>query len=180
MQLFTRDGDALEVRHQHEVLRVEAWGADSVRMRAARDVIPPADAGALTLPPPTVQSVALKIDGNAARLVNGELTVEVSLAEDDGYPFPLVRFLRTANDEELLAEEREHFWWPGARVLYGNRAGSGEIHQQFKAYDGERLYGLGQRTHGRRTSRGLPHLAAGRTRACDEGRLRRGAPVRGR
>jgi alpha-D-xyloside xylohydrolase len=155
VQLFTRDGDALEVRHQHEVLRVEPWGADSVRVRAARDVIPSADAGALTTPPPTVQSVALKIDGNAARLVNGELTVEVSLAEDDGHPFPLVRFLRSATDEELLAEEREHFWWPGARARYGNRAGSGEIHQQFKAYDGERLYGMGQRTHGRLDHKGL-------------------------
>jgi alpha-D-xyloside xylohydrolase len=155
VQLFARDGDALEVRHQHEVLRVEAWGADGVRVRAARDVIPAADAGALTTPPPTGQPVALKIDGNTARLINGELTVEVSLAEDDGYPFPLVRFLRSATDEELLAEEREHFWWPGARVLYGNRAGSGEIHQQFKAYDGERLYGMGQRTHGRLDHKGL-------------------------
>jgi alpha-D-xyloside xylohydrolase len=155
VQLFARDGDALEVRHQHEVLRVEAWGADGVRVRAARDVIPSADAGALTTPPPTGQSVALKIDGNAARLINGELTVEVSLAEGDGHPFPLIRFLRSATDEELLAEEREHFWWPGARVLYGNRAGSGEIHQQFKAYDGERLYGMGQRTHGRLDHKGL-------------------------
>jgi len=38
---------------------------------------------------------------------------------------------------------------PGARVYAGNRSGSYEIHQQFAAYDGERLYGLGQRTHGR-------------------------------
>ena len=44
---------------------------------------------------------------------------------------------------------------PGARVFAGNRSGAYEIHQQFAAYDGERLYGLGQRTHGRLNLKGL-------------------------
>ena len=56
---------------------------------------------------------------------------------------------------ELLAEAREHFWMPGARVFAGNRSGAYEIHQQFAAYPGERLYGLGQRTHGRLNLKGL-------------------------
>ena len=68
---------------------------------------------------------------------------------------PLIKFLDTTTGEELLAESREHFWWPGARVYYGNLAGSSEIHQQFKAYDGERIYGLGQRTHGHLDHKGL-------------------------
>ena len=68
---------------------------------------------------------------------------------------PLVHFTNTSTGEELLAEEREHYWWPGARVYYGNRSGAKEIHQQFRAYDGERLYGMGQRTHGRLDQKGL-------------------------
>ena len=44
---------------------------------------------------------------------------------------------------------------PGARLFAGNRSGAYEIHQQFSAYPGERLYGLGQRTHGRLNIKGL-------------------------
>jgi len=155
LNLFTRDGDALEVRHQHEVLRVEPWGSDSVRVRAAQSSLPASDVGALDLRPAGAGTAVIKIDGKVARLVNGDVTVEVGQSADDGYSSPLVRFLRTATGEELLAEEREHFWWPGARVFYGNRTGSGEIHQQFRAYEGERLYGMGQRTHGRLDHKGL-------------------------
>jgi alpha-D-xyloside xylohydrolase len=154
MNPFSRDGDALEVRHQHEVLRIEPWGIDSVRVRAAREAIPASDVGALTERPADGGST-IKIEGDTAWLVNGALTVEASLPETDGFPFPIVRFLRTETGEEVLAEEREHFWWPGARVFYGNRSGAGEIHQQFRAYPGEKLYGMGQRTHGRLDHKGL-------------------------
>ena len=151
MSPFSHDGDALEVRHQHEILRIEPWGTDSVRVRAAQGALPVADVGALDSRP--VSRVAVKIDGGV--LINGELTVSVEIPETDGFPFPIVRFQRTSTGEELLAEEREHFWWPGARVYYGNRSGAGELHQQFKAYPGERLYGMGQRTHGRLDHKGL-------------------------
>ena len=154
MTTFSKDGDALEVRHQHEVLRVEPWGRDSVRVRAAIGSLPLSDVGALQVRPAGGTSI-LTIDGNAARLVNGDVTVEVVLPVADGIPMPQLRLVRTSTGEELLAEEREHFWWPGARVLYGNRSGAGEIHQQFRAYPGERLFGMGQRTHGRLDHKGL-------------------------
>ena len=73
----------------------------------------------------------------------------MTLPDTVGTPVPMLRFLRTSTGRELLAEDREHFWWPGPRVYYGNRSGAQEIHQQFRAYQGERLYGMGQRTHGR-------------------------------
>src|ERR1035437_127032 len=93
--------------------------------------------------------------GELGHLVNGEVAVEVVLPVTDGIPMPELRLLRTSTGEKLLAEEREHFWWPGARVFYGNRSGAGEIHQQFRGYPGERLYGIGQRTHGRLDHKGL-------------------------
>jgi alpha-D-xyloside xylohydrolase len=155
LTVFSRDGEALEVRHQHEVIRIEPWGVDSVRVRAAQGAIPASDIGALQERPANRTQPVATIDGDAGRLVNGALTVEVRTPETDGIPMPVLRFVRTDTGDELLAEEREHFWWPGARVYYGNRSGAGEIHQQFRAYAGERLYGMGQRTHGRLDHKGL-------------------------
>jgi alpha-D-xyloside xylohydrolase len=152
--VFNRDGDAIEVHHHHEVLRVEPWGPDSVRVRAATRALPRSDVGALQERPPGGEATAT-VESASARLVNGELTVELDIPATNGKPMPLVRFTRTSTGEELLAEEREHYWWPGARVYYGNRSGAGEIHQQFRAYEGERLYGMGQRTHGRLDHKGL-------------------------
>lgn len=156
MTTFRIDGNAIEVRHQHELLRVEAWGPDSVRVRVGRDRLPGLDVGALDAPPAAPDAVVTVTD-RTGRLVQGELTVDVEHAvpESGGFSVPLVRFSRTSTGDELLAEEPEHFWWPGARVLYGNRSGAGEVHQQFRAYPGERLFGMGQRTHGRLDHKGL-------------------------
>ncbi len=155
MEPLHRDGPALEVRHQHEVIRVEPWGTDSIRVRAATGAIPPSDVGALQEPP--VQQVAsiVTIDGDHGRLVNGALTVDIQSAGTGTSPTPTLRFLRTDTGAELLAEEPEHFWWPGARMYHGSHRGAGEIHQQFRAYPGERIFGMGQRTHGRLDHKGL-------------------------
>jgi alpha-D-xyloside xylohydrolase len=144
----------LEVRHRHEVLTIEAWGADSVRVRAAPYRIPAESHGALDEPPVAEPPVVKVADGQAT-LVHGELTVTVDFDHAAAYPDPLLTFTRTSSGEELLAERREHFWLPGARVFAGNRSGAYEVHQQFAAYDGEKLYGLGQRTHGRLDLKGL-------------------------
>lgn len=155
MARVVRDGTALEVRHRHEVLRIEAWGRDGVRVRAARFRLPAESAGALGERPPDGQDPRLEVGDTEARLAHGALTVVVDLDGAAEHPDPLLRFLRTDTGEELLAERREHFWAPGARAYHGNRSGAYEIHQQFAAYDGERLYGMGQRTHGRLDLKGL-------------------------
>ncbi|VXB78997.1 Family 31 glucosidase [Aeromicrobium sp. 9AM] len=155
MNMFRIEGSALEVQHRHERLRIEPWGKDSVRVRAAQFAIPTDSVGALDDVPDGSQDPIIKIEDDRALLVHGEATVEVTFSREQAYPEPLIRFLRTSTGEELLAESREHFWMPGSRVFQGNRAGAYEIHQQFSAYDGERLYGMGQRTHGRLNLKGL-------------------------
>jgi len=155
MVMFREVGLALEVSHRHERLRIEAWGQDSVRVRAAQFSIPVDNVGALDERPAGTPAPAIKIDADEARLVNGEVTVEVGFDRGAAYPEPLLTFRRTSTGEELLAESREHFWMPGARVFQGNRSGAYEIHQQFAAYPGERIYGMGQRTHGRLDLKGL-------------------------
>ena len=126
-------------------------------MRAANSGrLPESDVGALEERPDAGGAADVTIGERTARLVNGEITAEIELpVMTGGHNSLLVRFLRTATGEELLAEQREHFWWPGARAYFGNRSGAGEIHQQFRAYPGERLYGMGQRTHGRLDHKGL-------------------------
>lgn len=153
--LLEKDGEALVVRHLHEVIRIEPWGDDSVRVRAAQMSLPTADVGALDEPPARTSTTELLLDTASARLVNGELTVEVSFPTTDAIRLPQLAFLRTSTGEPLLEEQREHFWWPGARNYVGNRAGSPAVHQQFAAYEGERLFGMGQRTHGRLDHKGL-------------------------
>lgn len=155
MVRLVREGAALEVRQRHEVLRIEAWGTDSVRVRAARFRLPAESAGALDDRPPDGPEPRIELGEAGARLVHGALTVLVDVDPASEHPEPLLRFVRTGTGEELLAERREHFWTPGARAYHGNRSGAYEIHQQFAAYDGERLYGMGQRTHGRLDLKGL-------------------------
>jgi len=147
--------NGLEVRHQHEFLRIEAWGEDSVRVRASRHRLPAESHGALDDEPPRGQEPVVKVEDVRATLVHGDLSVEVEHDLGAPYPEPMLTFRRTSSGEELLAEEREHFWKPGARVFHGNRSGAYEIHQQFRAYPGERFFGLGQRTHGRLDLKGL-------------------------
>ncbi len=65
MTTFSNDGDAFEVRHQHEVLRVEPWGPDSVRVRAAMGLLPLSDVGALQ-ERPAGGTATLTIEGNSA------------------------------------------------------------------------------------------------------------------
>ena len=145
-----------EIRCAHEVLRIEQWGCDSVRVCAAQHRIPADDVGALEQRPAAPSAAVITRDGDGAvRLVAGEMTVVARLEADDGKPALMLEFLRTSDGSELLAEKREHFWWPGARVFYGQRSGLYEIHQRFKAYEGERIYGLGQHQHGRLNHKGL-------------------------
>ncbi|HKN99317.1 MAG TPA: TIM-barrel domain-containing protein, partial [Pseudonocardiaceae bacterium] len=54
-----------------------------------------------------------------------------------------------------VAEQRSHFWWPGARLWMPQGNGYARLEQRFAAYDGERLFGLGQHTHGRLDQKGL-------------------------
>jgi alpha-D-xyloside xylohydrolase len=136
-----RDG-ALEWRGRQETLRVEPWGPDAVRVRARLGgPVLPALPGALLDEAPPAGAVDVKIGDGLATLTCGAITAEVT-AEGQ------VRFLRADSGAELLAEERAHFWWPGPRLYTATGNGYHRLEQRFAAYEGERLYGLGQHQHG--------------------------------
>ncbi|RKN38751.1 TIM-barrel domain-containing protein [Streptomyces hoynatensis] len=136
-----REG-ALEWSGRQETLRVEPWGPDAVRVRARLGgPVTEGLAGALATEPPAGGTATVQIGAEAATLTCGAITAEVSAGG-------MVRFLRTEDGAELLAEERAHFWWPGPRLYTATGNGYHRLEQRFAAYEGERLYGLGQHQHG--------------------------------
>ncbi|MFC6020859.1 TIM-barrel domain-containing protein [Plantactinospora solaniradicis] len=153
MTVFRTDHRSIEVTTGHEVLRIESWGVDSVRVRIGQHRVIPDLPGALLPPKPTDTVVETATD--SARLVNGALTVVVERREEEAEVEARIRFERTDTGEELLAEQRAHFWWPGARLFLSQGNGYARLEQRFQAYPGERLFGLGQHTHGRLDQKGL-------------------------
>ncbi|MER5180158.1 glycoside hydrolase family 31 protein [Streptomyces sp. NPDC002896] len=142
-----RDG-ALEWSGRQETVRIEPWGPDAIRVRArlggpVLEGLP----GALLDDPEAAQAVTVKIGDGEGQLTVGAITAHVS---SEGQ----IRFVRTDDGTELLAEERAHFWWPGPRLYTPTGNGHHRLEQRFSAYEGEKLYGLGQHQHGRFDQKG--------------------------
>ncbi|GAB2961580.1 glycoside hydrolase family 31 protein [Saccharothrix stipae] len=147
-------GNALEWRANGETLRIEAWGPDAVRVRATSGGPVLDDLPGALLDAPPVGKPEISLAEHHATLVNGALTVRVD-ADTDGSVTPYLpatagrlTFLRTEDGAELLAEQPAHFWWPGPRSAAPTGNGYHRLEQRFRAYPGERLFGLGQHTHG--------------------------------
>ena len=131
-----------------EIVRIEPWGSDALRVRAARgDVLPDplGEDGALLEVDAPAADVTLGPHG--ATIGHGAITAQLDAGGR-------LRFLRSDDGRELLAEHDPHFVDPRARH-YGHRPdGYWRIEATFMAYDGERLYGLGQQQHGRLDQKG--------------------------
>jgi alpha-D-xyloside xylohydrolase len=140
--------DALEFRNAEHVLRVEPWGPDSVRVRAARRAIIGDAPGALGDSPPPGISVSVTHDTEGSRLTVGNLRAELS-------PAGTLRFVRERDGVELLAEIPGHFAWPGPRLFAHVSDGHYRLEQRFRAYPEEKLFGLGQHQHARLDQKGL-------------------------
>ncbi|NGO71683.1 glycoside hydrolase family 31 protein [Streptomyces sp. SB3404] len=131
----------MEWRGRQETVRIEPWGPDALRVRARLGgPLLPDLPGALQEPPPAARGTVRYADGRAT-IANGAIRAELDAKG-------LLRFVRTDDGGELLAEERAHFWWPGSRLYTATGNGYHRLEQRFSAYAGERLYGLGQHQHG--------------------------------
>jgi alpha-D-xyloside xylohydrolase len=142
---FTDNFGALTWRSAHEVVCIEAWGPDALRVRAGLDSLSEGH-GALSERPQAEATV--KIDGERASITVGGLAAEVDAVGN-------VRFVRADTGDELLCEQPIHFWWPGPRNYTATDNGYHYIEQCFAAYEGEQLFGLGQHTHGRLDQKGI-------------------------
>jgi len=143
---FDEERNVVLWRREHEVLEISAPGQDSVRVRCAlyrlEDDIPH---GLMEAPLRAFDDVQA---GSTLVAVNGRLEIR---GDERGS----LTFIDRIRGEELLAETANHDWWPGSRYFSSTGNGYYRIEQRFRGYEGEKLFGFGQRTHGRLDHKGM-------------------------
>jgi len=143
--VFQRDKGRLVWRSHGQTVVLEACGRDGVRVRATCNAALAELPGALVRRPPPRPRI--EIGEHEATLVNGRLKVTM-----DDTPGRL-RFLRADTGAVLLEETYAHPTSPTLsyrpRIFTHVGGDLYRIEARFEAYDGERLFGLGQHRHGR-------------------------------
>ncbi len=139
---FRQEKNTLRWELNHETVLIEPWGRNSLRVRSSVNTGIRDDAVHALLSPTEATDAEITISAESSTIRNGELTASMS-AEG------LIRFFSTATGAELLAEE------PSvtatrlpARHFKGSQGDMFHLEARFRAYDGERFYGLGQHQHG--------------------------------
>jgi alpha-D-xyloside xylohydrolase len=138
MKVFIRKGNILIWRMRRQTLRIESWGKDGLRVRITAGPEIPEKPSAL-LEPKKVKA-AIKIKSDIAVIRNGKIRAEV---DSRG----VARFCRSS-DGAVLTEEQRGVWGSPARVM---RSVGGNLYRAqvyFRAFDDEKIYGLGQHKNG--------------------------------
>jgi alpha-D-xyloside xylohydrolase len=143
---FRREGNALEYRGPHEVLRIEPWGEDSLRVRCAPREIG-RGAGTALLEPDAATPAAIEIGDGGATVTHGKIRAEIAA---NGW----VRFLNAMSGKVLLEETPAEIIHIPARYFRPTGGDLYEAELSFQPDDDERFYGLGQRRHGRLDQKG--------------------------
>src|SRR5436305_10225891 len=97
MQGFRQQQNALLWENKHEILQIEPWGRDSLRVRSTINTGIRDDLFSVLLPPADTD-VQITIGGGGASISNGAITATVS-------PEGCIRFSNTDSGAELLAEK---------------------------------------------------------------------------
>ncbi len=139
-QRFSTNDGCLVWRSGEQILRVEPWGRDCLRIRAT--ALPEMPLRDWSLLPPAKAAVKVSIEKDLARIVHGKLTATVDAKSGR------VRFFKTGNDEPLVEEIFARTNYLLSRTF--KSVGGDLYHAEacFTAFDSERIYGLGQRRHG--------------------------------
>ncbi|TDD71871.1 glycoside hydrolase family 31 protein [Jiangella aurantiaca] len=145
MDNLTVSATGFEWRSGHEVLRAEAWG-NGVRVRAGLGRILDDVPHALLDDVPKASAPAVVAADDSVTLRVADLSVVLSA--DGRLSFSRIGAAAPTPAEPFLAEQPAHFWWPGPRLFAATANGYHRIEQRFRAWEGERFYGLGQHTHG--------------------------------
>ena len=139
---LTCEANALIWRGGHETVRIEPWGADSLRVRATQGRDSQRPPGALGTMPPASSDAEIAIEPERASIRSGLIRADVT-AEGQ------ISFCNAATGATLLAEPAPRFIHPPARWFKpASAAISAGSTVAFQAAEGERFYGLGQHQHG--------------------------------
>ncbi len=134
------DGHRLQWRLNGEMLKVEPWGRDAVRVRATTLRAYPDMPGAL-LDAPAGTGASAKMDGEKGVLVNGLLRAEL-------WPDGTLHFFNALSGAALLEEPEPIFNRPPARWFRSCGSDLSRLEVCFRAQPDERIFGLGQHQHG--------------------------------
>jgi alpha-D-xyloside xylohydrolase len=134
------DNNHLFWRLNGEILKVEPWGLDGVRVRATNLRDFPAIPGALDETLPTHGAKSRLADGKGV-LTNGKLRAEIW---QDG----TLHFFNALTGAKLLEEPEPIFNRPPSRWYRPLGSDLSKLEVYFCAATGERIFGLGQHQHG--------------------------------
>ncbi|MBO4368200.1 MAG: family 31 glucosidase, partial [Clostridia bacterium] len=144
MALLRQEGNALIMRKDTELLRIEPWGPSALRVRAVRGTDFPDEDWAL-LPQENDETPVIRIENGEGTISHGRLTARISEAGmlyfSNAQGKPLLREFwrsRGAHFEITSALEMP------ARDFSGMRGGDFELTVRFEAKEGEHIYGMGQ------------------------------------
>lgn len=134
------DQTTLYWRLKGEILKVEPWGPDGVRVRATNLRDFPEIPGAL-LDPPEAPAAVAAMPGDKGILTNGKIRAEIW---HDG----TLHFYNASSGAVLLQEPEPIFNKPPARWYRPRGSDLSHLEVYFKAQQGEHIFGLGQHQHG--------------------------------
>ncbi len=137
----SQQGNALVWRRNHEIVRIEPWGADSLRVRATMAPELRGDLVGALLDKPS-EEAAVDVAGESATIRHGAIMAEIGSSG-------CLRFVNILTNAVLLEEKPPV---PATRIpprhFRGLPGDMFHLDARFVAYEGERLYGLGQHQHG--------------------------------
>lgn len=133
MAVFTLDEGRIAYQRRDELVVIEAYGPNTLRFRASPNArLMEEDWNLL---PPKQTNSEVKLEDNAALIVNGDLSARI---------FANGKVVYYKNGSELLAERSEMAFFSGYREYRHVEADNHKATVIFEAYEGEHFYGLGQ------------------------------------
>jgi alpha-D-xyloside xylohydrolase len=141
MNWFREEDGKLIWEKNHETVQIQPWGNDSLRLRST--LSPEITDTLWALLNPVTTKAHIEINDAGAIIQNGKIKAKIS---QDGR----IIFLKSGDDSVILEEQ-----YPGhgahpypARNYQPHSSDLSRLEATFKAYAGERFYGLGQHQHG--------------------------------
>lgn len=143
-----QEGNALIIRKEHETLRIEPWGRNSLRIRATKNAFFTEKDWALQKPDQT-EEASIQIDGQTSSICSGKILAEIN---DVG----LLTFYRleSGKKQRILHEFRRNYYGSQTdecfalkyepRVFKGIAGDEWSIQLRLEANENEKIYGMGQ------------------------------------
>jgi alpha-D-xyloside xylohydrolase len=131
---------------QNEIIELEAWGPNGIRVRCTQASEIKQDCVSALIGEGEQQAV-MEIDPAGASIQNGQLRATVNANGE-------LSFVNVSSGRELLKEQPIHPLSIPARAYKALQGDLSHLDCCFKAYDDERIYGLGQHQHGRLDQKG--------------------------